>query len=372
MRLSLPRIMVVVLALAAPAFAEPLDFPSDGLESRIEFWKKVYTQYGERDVIIHDRIHVNIIYDVASDDDVRSRIANVQSALKEIRDNLDTPENLSPIAIQVRDSILSNSVTLSPAVLDELQDNVHTQRGIKERFRDGVIRSGRYIDAFREIFAKEGVPVEVALLPLVESSFENRSLSKVGAAGIWQFTRGTGRQYMKVTRKLDERLDPSKATVAAARLLRGNYDALGSWPVAITAYNHGRAGMARAQETVGTNILTIIKDYRGPLFGYASMNFYTEFLAAVDVYRNYEQYYGQLVLDTPTMKSAAAKASASKIAARPRVQVAKASPATRYTVRKGDTLWDIAQKFGLTIGDLMDKNNLRNSAIHAGQLLLVK
>jgi membrane-bound lytic murein transglycosylase D len=352
--------------------AGPLDFPSDGLESRVEFWKKVYTQYGEREVIIHDRIHVNLIYDVAADDDVRSRVATVQRALKEIRDNLETPESLSPIGKQVRDAILSNSVPLTPAVLDELRDNVHTQRGIKERFRDGVIRSGRYVDAFRETFAKEGVPEEIALLPLVESSFENRSLSKVGAAGIWQFTRGTGRLYMKVTRKLDERLDPSKATAAAARLLRGNYDALGSWPVAITAYNHGRGGMMRAKNTIGPDITSIIKEYRGPLFGYASMNFYSEFLAAVDVYRNYEEYFGQLVLDTPTMKTTAAKASAARTVAKSKVQAAKASPADKYKVRKGDTLWEIAQKFGLSIRDLMDKNNLGNSAIHAGQLLLVK
>jgi len=372
MKLRFPKVIVAVLALAAPAFAERLDFPKDGLESRVEFWKKVYTQYGEKDVIIHDRINVNLIYDIASPDDLRSRISTVQRALKEIRDNLDTPENLSSIGKQVRDTIVSNSVPLTPAALDELFENVHTQLGIKERFRDGVIRSGRYVDAFREIFAKENIPVEIALLPLVESSFENRSLSKVGAAGIWQFTRGTGRLYMNVNRKLDERLDPSKATVAAARLLRGNYDALGSWPVAITAYNHGRGGMMRAQGAVGTDITTIIKDYRGPLFGYASMNFYTEFLAAVDVYQSYEQYFGQLTLDTPTMKTAAAKAAASKTAAKPRVQTAKASPADRYKVRKGDTLWDIAQKFGLSIGDLMDKNNLRNSAIHAGQLLLVK
>src|SRR6266850_8439789 len=284
MRLSLPRIIVAVLALAAPALAERLDFPSDGLESRIEFWKKVYTQYGERDVIIHDRIHVNIIYDVASDDDVRSRIANVERALKEIRDNLETPESLSPIGKQVRDVILSNSVSLTPAVLDELRDNVHTQRGIKERFRDGVIRSGRYVDAFRETFTKEGVPEEIALLPLVESSFENRSLSKVGAAGIWQFTRGTGRIYMKVTRKLDERLDPSKATVAAARLLRGNYEALGSWPLAITAYNHGRGGIWHGAGEVGsTDIGDLVMRYHGKAFGFASRNFYAEFLAALDV-----------------------------------------------------------------------------------------
>src|SRR5438034_11530856 len=152
--------------------------------------------------------------------------------------------------------------------------------------------SGRYVHAFQEIFEKQGIPAEIALLPLVESSFENRALSNAGAAGIWQFTRGTGRLYLNVNRRLDERLDPLKATRAAARLLHDNYNALESWPLAITAYNHARAGMQRAQSEAGSEIAKIIEQYRGPAFGYASMNFYSEFLAAVDVYNNYEQYFG--------------------------------------------------------------------------------
>lgn len=367
---SLSRIIVALLALAAPAVAERLPLPAEGLESRIEFWKKVYTKYGEDDVIIHDRIHVNLIYDVASPYDVSPKMTAVGGALDEIRANLGTPENLGVTAKQLQDTILANGIPLTASNLAELRDNVHTQRGIKERFRQGIIRSGRYLDAFQEIFEREGVPGDVALLPLVESSFENRSLSKAGAAGIWQFTRGTGRLYMRVNRKLDERLDPGKATRAAARLLHENYRALGSWPLAITAYNHGRAGMMRAQNAVGDDITQIIKEYRGPLFGYASMNFYSEFLAAVDVYKNYPQYFGELALDKPSMKQGIAPTSArAATSTRAKTQAAKAS----YKVRKGDTLYEIAQRFGTSIADLMKKNNLRkNAAIHAGQILVVR
>ena len=227
------------------------------------------------------------------------------------------------------------------------------------------------MDNFQEVFEAQGIPAQIALLPLVESSFENRSLSKAGAAGIWQFTRGTGRLYMKVTRNLDERLDPAKATRAAARLLRDNYKALGSWPLAITAYNHGRAGMMRARSEVGTSDITkIVSEYKGRLFGYASMNFYSEFLAAVDVYNNYQQYFGQLTLDKPSTKQSAAPAP-TKVAAKAPTKPA-ASPADKYKVRKGDTLYEIAQKFGMSLGELMDLNNLRNSVIHSGQILLVK
>src|SRR5262249_15987746 len=225
--------------------------------------------------------------------------------------NLETPENLSPAATQIQSVIVAYGLTPTPATLAELRDNVHTQLGIKERFRDGIIRSGRYLETFQGIFDHAGLPTEIALLPLVESSFENRALSNAGAAGIWQFTRGTGRLYMTVNKKVDERLNPEKATRAAVRLLSDNYAALGSWPLAITAYNHGRGGMMRAQTEGGSSDLTkVIDEYQGPLFGYASMNFYSEFLAAVDVYKNYEQYFGQLVLDEPTKQLAPAKPAA--------------------------------------------------------------
>src|SRR5438105_2675032 len=351
MKVSLYRIIVAVLALGAPAFAERLDLPGKGLESRIEFWKKVYTQYGEDDVIIHDRIHVNLIYDVAARGEQSAKISAVQQALDEIRDNLATPERLSLPAKQIRAAIITEGLPLTTEAIAELRDNVHTQLGIKERFRQGVIRSGRYLEGFQEIFDKQGVPADVALLPLVESSFENRALSNAGAAGIWQFTRGTGRLYLNVNRKVDERLDPTKAARAAARLLHDNYGALGSWPLAITAYNHGRAGMMRAQNEVGSSEITkVIDEYRGPLFGYASMNFYSEFLAAVDVYNNYAQYFGELAFDRPSMKQTVAPTQVA-VKTAPK---SKASAADKYKVRKGDTLTEIAQKFGLSVRELMD------------------
>src|SRR5437762_12384192 len=111
MKLSFSAVVaVVVLALAAPVFAESAELPVQGLESRIEFWKKVYTQYGENDVIIHDRIHVNLIYDVAARGEQASKIAAVQQAIDEIRANLTTPESLSATAKQIRDAIQANGV----------------------------------------------------------------------------------------------------------------------------------------------------------------------------------------------------------------------------------------------------------------------
>ena len=379
MRNRASAILLFLAAMAVPAFASNTDLPSEGLEQRVDFWKKVYTQYGADDVIIHDRVHVNLIYDVATSDTQSEKTTNIKTALREIQANIETPENLSPEATPVFQAIVAQGLPVSSVLINDLLDNIHTQLGIKERFRDGVIRSGRYIEQFRQIMTNQGVPVELALLPLVESSFQNVR-SKAGAVGVWQFTAGTGRSYMRITSKVDERLDPVRSSEAAARLMRDNYAALGVWPLAITAYNHGRGGMLQAQKLYGSDLPTIIDGYRGPVFGYASMNFYSEFIAAVEVYENYPQYFGELALERPdslpgnrpimsAAKTSTAKTSTAKSPAKPSPA---AVAAAKYKVRSGDTLWDIAKRFGTSISALMDKNQLNNQAIFAGQILLVK
>jgi membrane-bound lytic murein transglycosylase D len=368
MRLRATSILVLMAAMAAPAFATNPALQSEGLEQRIDFWKKIYTQYGSDDVVIHDRVYVNLIYDVATDDTQDDKIANLKIALREIRSNIETPENLSPAATPIVEAITAQGLTLSPELIDDLLDNIHTQLGIKERFRDGVVRSGRYIDQFRQIMTTQGVPTELALLPLVESSFQNVR-SKAGAVGVWQFTSGTGRSYMRITSKVDERLDPVRSSEAAARLLRDNYEALGAWPLAITAYNHGRGGMLQAQKLHGSDLPTIIDEYRGPVFGYASMNFYSEFLAAVEVYESYPQYFGELALERP---DSTPQNRATVSTAKAPAKSAPAATAAKYKVRSGDTLFEIAKRFGTSIATLMDKNNLKNQMIYSGQILLVK
>jgi membrane-bound lytic murein transglycosylase D len=368
MRLRLTSILLFLATTAVPAFATNPALPSDGLEQRVDFWKKIYTQYGADDVVIHDRVYVNLIYDVATDATQSEKTASIKSALREIQDNLDSPENISRSATPVLQAIVAQGLPLSPGLIDDLLDNIHTQQGIKERFRDGVVRSGRYVEQFRQIMMNQGVPAELALLPLVESSFQNVR-SKAGAVGVWQFTSGTGRSYLRITSKVDERLDPVRSSEAAAHLLRDNYASLGAWPLAITAYNHGRGGMLAAQREHGSDLPKIIDEYRGPVFGYASMNFYSEFLAAVEIYDNYPQYFGELALERPdsipqnrpTMTAAKAPAKTA-----PKAAVAK------YKVRNGDTLWEIAQRFGTSIATLMDKNNLNKPVIYSGQILLVK
>ena len=139
------------------------------------------------------------------------------------------------------------------------------------------------------------MPKEIAALPHVESSFNPAAYSKVGAAGLWQFMPSTAKRFMRVDSLVDERLDPYSATEAAANLMLYNYRLLGTWPLAVTAYNHGPGGLRRAQEQLGTSdIAVIVKRYQGATFGFASRNFYVSFLAALEVDRNAEKYFGPI------------------------------------------------------------------------------
>ena len=162
---------------------------------------------------------------------------------------------------------------------------LRVQTGLADEFLAAAATAQTYLPTMEQIFASNGVPTRLTRLPFVESMFNVKARSKVGASGIWQFMPQTARNYIFVNRLVDERNAPEKATRAAAVFLRGNYRELGSWPLAITAYNHGKAGMANATRQLGTSdFATILNQYESPSFGFASRNFYAEFLAAAKVY----------------------------------------------------------------------------------------
>ncbi|MEK6201353.1 MAG: lytic transglycosylase domain-containing protein, partial [Desulfobulbaceae bacterium] len=118
--------------------------------------------------------------------------------------------------------------------------------------------------------------------------FNPDACSKVGASGLWQFTRTTGKRYLRIDHTIDERQDPFKASHAAAKFLKRNYSILGSWPLALTAYNYGTSGMMRAKKDKGS-YEKIFQEYQEGYFKFASRNFYPSFLAALRAARTFEQ-----------------------------------------------------------------------------------
>jgi membrane-bound lytic murein transglycosylase D len=293
--------LAVLFCAASPrAQGDSSLFPVPGiLKDNIAFWKKIYTEIPLSQGILHDREYPLVIYKTMElpkqgDFSLSRYVENERLAVAQKLTNLATrPESTWT---EEETKILALFRAHAPdSALAGAAERVRLQLGQKERFKEGLERSTAYIDTIRAIFTQHGVPGELAFLPHVESSFNTEAYSKVGAAGLWQFMRGTGRLFLKINYLVDERRDPVAATVAAARLLKQNYEKLQSWPLAVTAYNHGVNGMKRAVEAVGSrDIADIIQKYSSPSFQFASKNFYACFLAAREIAGNPQDYFSDL------------------------------------------------------------------------------
>ena len=431
----MPRHLLVplLLGLLLPAptrGAEGLFPRPSALEPRIGFWKRIYAELDTDHGLLHDARDVRIVYEVISlpeklsprtrDRRIRARREHWKGVVRRLaqgkRKDLSAEERrvLALFPKGVRNSTLR-----------EASRRIRFQRGQANRFRQGLIRQGRWEAYMRQLFRDRGLPEELTALPHVESSFNPEAHSHVGASGLWQFTRSTGRLYMQVDHVVDERRDPYLATVAAARLLKANHERLRTWPLAITAYNHGAGGMDRAVRRLGTrDIAVILERYQSRTFGFASRNFYCEFLAALDVQEHAERYFGPLrkePAEQPEIVVLKDYVKASDLAAlfgigtqalrgsnpalltpiwtgqklvprgyglrlprdpmrsapeqvlaqlAPEKRHARQLPDRTYRVRRGDTLSRIAHRHGVRESDLVALNGLRNRhRIRVGQVL---
>ncbi len=285
-------------------YAVELDRPS-ALEGDITFWKRVFTEIGNDQGFVHDDTRLDIIYAtvaLATDGSTaqRSRRADVQArkyvdALRKLASG--KREGLSKLEANV---LACWGKDVDAATLQAASKRVRVQRGQADKFREGLIRSGAWEGHIMQALTDAGVPPQLVALPHVESSFNPMARSHVGAAGLWQFMTSTGRRYLQIDNVVDERLDPLRSSEAAALLFRQNYEVTGTWPLAITAYNHGAGGMRRAANQVGsTDIVQVLNRYKSRSFGFASRNFYVAFLAAHDVRSDADRYFGKLERDPP-------------------------------------------------------------------------
>lgn len=408
------------------------------LRPRVDFWKDIFTKYGKHQIVIHHRAYPQVVFDVIDlsyegerlpPDQYQSlrayieeqRVGKVKQALERLAQGFPAMSSIENRIAQ-KMSFMGGGLEKYQRALDE--DMIRTQTGIRERFGDAIQRSGRYLPYMEEIFRSYGLPHELTRLPFIESSFDVSAYSSVGAAGIWQFMRATAKSYMKVDGGIDDRLDPIRATRAAAQYLKSAYERLGAWPLAITSYNHGVGGVARKVEQLGTSdIATIIEHPEIRLLGFASNNFYPEFLAAVEVYRERQRYFPGIRVDPPisfmerdfrqpvtaqqvarsfgtsldalravnfsfsdAVWSGRAKIPAGYVIRIPvgavqRQEVAPIreeapkissvhSSAVSHVVRKGETLLSIAKRYGISTADLARANGLSpKSAVRPGATL---
>jgi membrane-bound lytic murein transglycosylase D len=316
--------LAIAFAALCPAIGRGADAPAASapdarlfprpasLEPQIKFWRSIFAEYSAHQVVLHDALYLDKVYKVLDfrrhlDDGLSlaevERIQRIDTdlELERLRATLlrlhalgPEPQGLSADERAVYD-VFGNDLAPDRFLAAADEKRLRSQRGLRERFGEGLRVSRRYLPEMERIFRHEGLPLELTRLPLIESCFNLRAYSKVGAAGIWQFMPATGRRFIRVDNLVDERRDPISSTRAAARFLQEMYDTLGAWPLAITAYNHGPAGLARAVDETGTtDIGRIVSEYRGKAFGFASRNFYAEFLAALDVERDHRTHFGEL------------------------------------------------------------------------------
>jgi membrane-bound lytic murein transglycosylase D len=424
--------LLMALLVCAPAIAaEPVPFPRPAaLEPRVRFWTRIYTEVGTDGGLVHDPENMNVVYEVVRFPDSLTRrgrehrVRDVKERYEKVLHTLarGKRENLSHDERRVL-ALWPEGV--SSETLRSAARRIRFQLGQADKFRAGLIRSGAWEGYIRRTFAEHRLPPDLAVLPHVESSFNPAANSHAGATGIWQFTRSTGRLFMRIDHVVDERRDPFLSTVAAGRLLRENYEKTRTWPLAITAYNHGASGMKRAVEKLGTReIATIVEKYESRSFGFASRNFYAEFLAARDVVNDSTRYFGVLTRDPPadpeivvldhhyrakTLAHAfgvpldllrqhnlallspvwegskhVPKRYGLRVPRDPNRQAtrvilasipgserfAKQKPDLHYRVRRGDTLSRIARRFHVRESELVTMNGLRSRhRIRIGQVL---
>jgi membrane-bound lytic murein transglycosylase D len=426
--LALLLAVVPALATAPDPFPEP-----ETIRPNVEFWIRVFGEWGVGQVVVHDAAHPALQYEVialpgATDvaytgeqrrlvDDLRGRW---QDWLLAFEAKVERGDPLDDLEREWLDYI---DVTVGREALAGAHARVRTQRGLRERFRAGLERSTRYLEDMREILRDAGLPEDLAYLPHVESSFVAHARSSAGAVGLWQFTHGAGRRYLKVTSTVDERLDPIAATRGAAAYLRDAFARLESWPLAVTSYNHGVEGMARAKQEFGTDFGAIYRGYASRSFGFASRNFYAEFLAVRRIASDPGRWFPEgwnpeppaddewIVLDSDRTAAAIARAygvdhatlisqnpawnrravdrshriPAGTAVWLPRGTLERVDPAVvaaawasdtgprTYVVKSGDTLSRIAQAHGLTLAELRDLNDIArgSSMLRVGQKLVV-
>ncbi len=277
------------LCLAAPPF--PL-YPV--IDNNVRFWETIYGRYSTSQAVVHDSYNLGIVYEVIPifNHKIPGSSQFNKPLFKKVRKKYVTilnklAEGITPVTIEEK-RIASLFGRVSPKRFREAANSVRIQVGQKDRFLEGVIRSGAYMAEIKSILKKNGLPLDLAYLPHIESSFNLKAYSKVGASGIWQFTRSTGKRFLTINHALDERQDPIRASHAAIQLLKTNFELLGNWPLAITAYNYGTAGMLRAKMAY-LRYEEIFLHYTQGYFKFASRNFYSEFLAAKRVAKRLEK-----------------------------------------------------------------------------------
>lgn len=248
-----------------------------GMEVRVEFWKKVYTEYTTEQGIIHHSENLAEIYKkVDFGDIVGNKELTRYQMEKEKQKRVD---GLKKIVLMEKPKLK--------------MEDLRFQLGQKDRVETAIFLSGRYLEDFEDIFKQNQLPIQLTRLVFVESSFNVLARSKVGASGLWQIMPSNARPYRMISSLVDRRNHPIESTKLAAKILRSNFGMLEDWPLAVTGYNHGPTGVMKMTKKYKTrDLVELIENVNSRRsFGFASRNFYASFLAILEVESNAPKYF---------------------------------------------------------------------------------
>jgi membrane-bound lytic murein transglycosylase D len=329
---------------------------------------------------------------------------------------MPTPETTEAVVEDLAENSPDIEIPLNPKVLSYV--DLFSGR-LKGYLEDGLNRGAQYLPMIQEVFRAEGLPLDLAYVPLIESAFKPNAVSRAKARGMWQFMRGTALENgLQHDWYIDERADPEKATRAAAKYLKTLYGTFGDWHLALASYNGGPGRVQRAMTRSGKDDfweLTTTTRY----LPRETRDYVPLILAAVIIARNPAQY-GMTVVEpeplptpervvvstavdlrhvadwvgvpvqtiqdmNPELRRWTTPVKATSYALRVpeggadvvRARLVEMSPAelaplNHYSVKKGETLQSVARKLGVTRADLAEANYIGTSArLNAGQSLIV-
>ena len=286
----------------------------------------------------------------------------------------------------------------------------------RKTFAQWLARAGRYIELIKRILREEGLPEELVYLPLIESGFNTRARSHARAVGPWQFISATAKKYgLKINYWVDERRDPVKSTHAAARYLKNLYEQFGSWPLALAAYNAGEGRVRRALRKCKTDDYWRIIKTR--YLKRETKHYVSKFFAAGIIASDPEKYgfndiqyhepirFEEVTIDKPASLKFIARCAKTSLRyireLNPELKrwctpvdepaytlripegtredflecFYKAPPNRRmprvpYIIKKGDTIYEIAKRFGIKRKDIFALNKGVNPRrLHPGRIL---
>ena len=277
-----------------PVFKRQNSEIAKSLDTDVKFWESIFSKYERSHCVYHDSKNLDAVFWVSTIQSKNRRLANrqikrqkmqIKAALGRLAKGHKSRSWLDKRISSQLPSHLQNRQYYAGA-----RDRVRCQRGVASNFRQSLVRSEKYMAMIKAKFASQGLPSGLSYLPHLESGFNAKAKSKVGARGLWQLMPATARQFLKVNRYRDERIHPYKSTLAAARILKTNFEKTRSWPLAITAYNYGINGMMRAVRKYQTkDYLTIRERHKTRIFGFAAKNFYPSFIAVKNLASKHEQ-----------------------------------------------------------------------------------